>query len=300
MGDAVVQLPVFLLLAVGIGLCVVRWVRPRREALDGRGTGLLLLLILASMAGFLGAPFWWFDVRQSFSWDLPPLASRMLAAAAAALTVGSVLCLERPTRVRVRLYLLMLVTYIVPLTVAIVVAHLDRFDPAAFITYGFFAAVVAVSVPALYFLWDQPAIPSAEDAPRHPSALERASLVTTAGVTGAWGIALFVTDKGPSSVIWVWPGDLLSSRLIGVMLLSLAVGSFYSLLAPAAAPVMLAVTATYGVSVPLASAWNAFADKPVKPAYVWVFAVIAAGSLLALVLGRQPRRRWTRPSESGA
>ena len=63
------------------------------------------------MAGFIGSPFWCFDVRESFAWDLPPLASRMLAAAGVSLTVGAVMALERPTRHRVRLYLILLVAY---------------------------------------------------------------------------------------------------------------------------------------------------------------------------------------------
>jgi hypothetical protein len=73
--------------AVGAGLLISgvvwgyrRWVRPH-SALDMQGRGLVLLIALTFMGGFIGSPFWWLDVAQSFAWDLPPLASRMLAAA---------------------------------------------------------------------------------------------------------------------------------------------------------------------------------------------------------------------------
>ena len=58
----------------------LRWLRPRR-GLDRQARGLLALVILTLMGGFVGAPFWWTDPATSFSWKLPPLAGRMLASA---------------------------------------------------------------------------------------------------------------------------------------------------------------------------------------------------------------------------
>lgn len=57
-----------------------RWVAPH-TLLDLQGKGLVMLIVLTFMGGLIGSPFWWLDVAQSFAWDLPPLASRMLAAA---------------------------------------------------------------------------------------------------------------------------------------------------------------------------------------------------------------------------
>ena len=64
-------------LAVGYG----RWIKPHAAVLDWQGRGLLLLVVLTLAGGFIGSPFWWIDDARSFSWDLPPLASRMLASA---------------------------------------------------------------------------------------------------------------------------------------------------------------------------------------------------------------------------
>jgi len=292
--EVVQQLPALAFLAAGLGLGHRRWIRPRRHQLDRRGASLLLLLVLASMAGFVGSPFWWFDVRQSFPWDLPPLASRMLAAAGLSLTVGAVMTLERPTRQRLRLYLILLAAYLVPLAVT-VLFHLDRFDYSAPITYGFFAAVAAVTVPSVVFLRRQPPIVVEEGVARGAVAsAERSWFTGCATITGLWGLALLTTDDGPLDAVWVWPGDLLSSRLIAVMLLALAAGSVYSATRVDAVPVMLSVIVAYGAIVPLSSAANVLSGKPAKPAYIVVFAVLALGSVILLL------RRTAKPATAPA
>lgn len=290
MPDIMRQLPAIVFLAAGFGLGYRRWIRPRRDHIDRRSLRLLLLLILASMAGFIGSPFWWFDVQQSFAWDLPPLASRMLAAAGVSLTVGAVLALERPSRQRVRLYLILLVAYMVPLVVVVLAFHLDRFDFSAPITYGFFAAVATVTIPSVLFLHRQPQIISEKQPDdRSVTTGERTWLSLCGAATGVWGLALLVSDDGPLEMIWVWPGDLLSSRLIAVMLLALAAGCLYSAISPDVVPMMLLVIAVYGAMVPLATAANLLSDKPVKPAYVVAFTALSLGSVV--FLGRSSRRR---------
>src|SRR5581483_12153608 len=52
-----------------------RWIRPRH--LDLAGRSLLLLVVLTLVGGLLGSTGWWIDDPRSFSWTLPPLASRM-------------------------------------------------------------------------------------------------------------------------------------------------------------------------------------------------------------------------------
>ena len=80
-----------------------------------------------------------------------------------------------------------------------------------------------------------------------------------------WGLALFVTDDGPWGLIWVWPGDLLTSRLIAVMLLTIASGAVYALRYADVSRVMLGVIAVYGFGVMLANLWNILANLPVNP-----------------------------------
>jgi hypothetical protein len=72
--------------AVGLGLLVVTVIAAylaamRRGAPDDRGTPIAILALAATLAGgFWGAFAWWPDYSGGFSWDLPPLVARMLAA----------------------------------------------------------------------------------------------------------------------------------------------------------------------------------------------------------------------------
>ena len=59
-------------------------------------------------------------------------------------------------------------------------------------------------------------IPVTDDGP--VTGIVKGWLWGTAVLTAIWGLALFLTDAGPATLIWVWPGDLLTSRLIAVML----------------------------------------------------------------------------------
>jgi hypothetical protein len=93
------------LLLAGLALGYGRWIKPHASVLDWQGKGLLLLVVLTLAGGFIGSPFWWMDEARSFSWDLPPLASRMLASAGWSFVVVCWLVLERPTDRRLRLVL---------------------------------------------------------------------------------------------------------------------------------------------------------------------------------------------------
>lgn len=263
------------LLLVGLAAGYGRWIKPHAVVLDWQGKGLLLLVILTLAGGFIGSPFWWIDDPRSFSWDLPPLASRMLASAGWSFVVVCWLVLERPTDRRLRLVLLLLFVYLSPLALAAPLFHLDRFDPSAPITYGFFAIVALMTVSTLWYLLRQPRIfPESATDRQPPPPSVRWWLGIVAIVTALWGLALLITDSGPSPLVWVWPGDLLTSRLIGVMLLTIAAGSIYSLSSRGLARPMLAMNAVYGLGLTVASLWNALAGKPVKPAYALLFGIV--------------------------
>ncbi|MEP6988154.1 MAG: hypothetical protein ABI970_21300, partial [Chloroflexota bacterium] len=145
MNDIAIQvLGLLVFLAVIIG-SYWRWVRPHNINLETKG---VLLLIIATMTGgLIGSSGWWFDVPQAFSWDLPPLASRMLAVAGWAFGAATFMTLQWPTLQRIRLVLLMLAIYLIPLALAIVFFHLNRFNPSAPITYAFFIIVMGLIVP---------------------------------------------------------------------------------------------------------------------------------------------------------
>jgi hypothetical protein len=257
-----------------------RWIKAHARAAGPEQTGLMLLVLLTLLGGLIGSPFWWMDVERSFSWDLPPLAARMLGAAGFSFAAGAYMALERPTTHRLRQIVFMLFVYLTPLVLAIFLFHLDRFDFEAPITYAFFAVAGGMTVVNGFFLarrtpgvLDSPALSVAPTA-----AGEKIWLIIVALVTGLWGLALFITDNGVSDLIWVWRGDLLTSRLIGSMLLTIATGSLTALLHRDAARLMRLVTLIYGLGLALAAVWNAFAGLPVKWSYVVVFGVIGIGS----------------------
>lgn len=263
-----------------------RWIRLREVSIQGKG--MLLLTIVTFVGGLVGSVGWWLDDPRSFSWDLPPVASRMLASAGWAFGVATLAALQRPVPHRLRLVMLMLAAYLVPLLVAVPLFHLDRFDPAAPITYGFFALVLSMTVAALWYLFQQPAIVPDEPAGSlPPTPLVGAWLGLVAAVTALWGLALFITDNGLSSLIWAWPGDLLTSRLIAVMLLTIAVGAAYALRYADVSRVMLGMIAVYGFGVTLANLWNILASKPVNPSYVGAFGIIFLVSATLLIAERQ-------------
>ncbi len=283
-----VLVQVLILLAVS-GLVVWgyrRWIRHREVGIQGKG--MVLLTIVTLVGGLVGSTGWWIDDPRAFSWDLPPVASRMLASAGWAFGVVTIAALQRPVHRRMRLVMLMLTAYLAPLLLTIPLFHLDRFDPAAPITYGFFAIVLSMTVAALWYLFRQPVIVSDEPADSLPPAPPfGAWLGLVATLTALWGLALFITDNGPSGLIWAWPGDLLTSRLIAVMLLTIAVGTVYALRYADVSRVMLGVIAVYGFGVTLANLWNILVSQPVNPSYVAVFGTVFLVSATLLIAERQ-------------
>ena len=285
MFDLLLQLLGLGLLLGGVSWGYEHWIRPHTH-LSLAGRGLLLLVILTGMGGLIGSPFWWLDEPRSFSWDLPPLAGRMLASAGWAFMVASWLALKRPTYGRIRLLLLLLFIYLAPLVVAMFVFHLDRFDFAAPITYAFIIIAGGMSVTTVGYLIWQPQLLADEPPALLAPPLVRYWLAAVAPLLILWGIALCATDAGPWAWVWVWPGDWLTSQLIGVMLLALGVGAWYSQKAADTAVVMLAMLTTYGVGIAVASLWHGLVGKPIPVSYLIAFSVLALGS--AVVYKQSP------------
>jgi hypothetical protein len=284
MFDFLIQLLGLLLLFGGVAFGYWRWIHPHKTILTAQSRGLLLLIVLTLMGGFIGSPFWWADEARSFSWDTPPLASRMLASAGWSFVVVSYLALQKPVRQRIRLVLLLLFVYLFPLTLVTLLFHLNRFDFAVPITYAFFVIVVLMDVATGWYLLRQPTILSdTAQNQEQTGSFTQLWMLFTAILTGLWGLALFITDSGPVSVIWVWSGDLLSSRLIGVMLLAIATGLFYSFRFRDVAQVMLTTLITYSVGLTVASLWNLLFGKPFPVSYFAVFGIVALVSLFIRV-----------------
>ncbi|MDX1617126.1 MAG: hypothetical protein R3300_22670 [Candidatus Promineifilaceae bacterium] len=285
--DFLLQLFGLFLLLVGLAIGYRLWIRPHNDILNFQSRGLLLLILLTLMGGFVGSPFWWGDEARSFSWNTPALVSRMLASAGWSFVVVSFLALRRPSHRRLRLVLILLFVYLFPLTIAILLFHLDRFDFSAPITYAFFAIVILMDIASLWYLIRQPTIlPDESQDTELTSRILRLWMVFVAVLLGLWGLALFVTNTGPIKAVWVWKYDVLSTRLIGVMLLAIAAGLVYSLRQRDVAQVMLATTVTYGLGISAASLWNLVTGRSLPVSYLVTFAVVSLVSILFLLANR--------------
>lgn len=293
--DVLVQLLGLVILLGGLWFGYRQWIRPHNTTSTLEGRGLLLLVVLTLMGGFIGSPFWWTDQPLSFSWDLPPLASRMLGAAGWSFFAVCLIALRRPTYRRLRLVLILLFIYLTPLALAIVAFHLDRFDFSAPITYAFFAIVIVMMLVTAWYLVRQPQVIPSDERDLFPATVVvQTWLLIVATITAFWGLALLVTDSGPSTLVWAWPGDLLSSRLIGVMLVTITVGALYSFRYADTARMMLVMIMVYSLGITVASLWNLFFGLPIKPLYTSVFGVILLVSTVIYVSDRVPSQLRTR------
>ncbi len=236
------------------------------------------VLISTAIGGLLGAPFWWLDLQPSFAWDLPPVASRMLAAAAFAFGLAGIVVLERPSKSRTRLYLTLIAVYLVPMALVMVVLHLDRLNFLAPVTYGFFAVVIVLSVGSLSAL----ARRAGEGAPIAPRLPVQSWLLIAGIVLGVWGVALFAAPTTNYPLVFNWPKDPLSSRLIAAMLFTIAVAFLLSRNDTSRARLSLVFAGAYGVGVVGACLMNTAVGLPVPPLYSSGFAVIAVVSLFLL------------------
>ena len=288
MFDFVLQLFGLLLLLAGVAFGYWYWTRPHQNVLNLQSRGLLLLMFLTMAGALVGSPLWWADDERGFSWDLPPLVSRMLAAASWSFVAVSYMALRRPSYRRLRLVLVLVFVYLFPLTIAILLFHLDRFDFSAGVTYVFFIIVVLMDVASAWYLFRQPTILQDEAQDREPTALiVRLWMLFTAVLLGSWGIALFFSNTGPITAVWVWSYDVLSTRLIGVMLFAVAIGLLYSFRFRDVAHVMLATLVVYGVGISAASLWNVIVDEPFPVSYFVVFGLVSLVSLLLIVVNNK-------------
>ncbi|MFI0845420.1 hypothetical protein [Mesorhizobium sp. IMUNJ 23232] len=279
MSDAALFAIAVILLLIALTLGFRRW---GGADLGPSGSGAVARFVLVSTAvgGIVGAPFWWLDLTPSFAWDLPPVASRMLAAAAFAFGLAGIVVLDRPSEARTRLYLTLIPIYLVPLAVAVVLLHLDRFDFTAPVTYGFFAVVVVLSVGSLLTL-SRSAGSGSGGAPSGPIS---AWLLIAGIVLGIWGLALFAAPSTNYPLVFNWAKDPLSSRLIAAMLFTIAAAFLLSRGDAGRARLSLVFAGAYGAGVVAACLMNKAAGLPMPPLYAGGFAVLTVVSLLLLLV----------------
>jgi len=274
-----------------------QWVRPHR-ALGPSTVALLTLLAITFMGGFGGAFVWWFPELGVFGWKLPLLASRLLSGAGLAFALISMSALRFPTPGRVRLALIWLAVYLWPVALAALFAHLDRFDFSQALVPAFFAVVALMTGAATWFLVRRPWRLPDTKLPVPAAGAASATAIWLALIACffmVWSVLLFATDKGFSAAIWAWPGDLLTTRLIAAMLLTLSVGAWITRHDADLSGLMLGAITIYGLTAVTAHTVNAAMGRPFKISYCVAFgiaAIVSTGLLIARSRGhRMPTSR---------
>jgi hypothetical protein len=263
-----------IVLLAAMATAFARW---GREPGEGRGSPVgRFVLIATAVGGLIGAPFWWLDLPPSFAWDLPPLASHMLGVAALAFGVTGIAVLEHSSAARERLFYMLILAYLVPLALAAVILHLDRFDFARPVTYGFFAVVIVLCVGSALELSRGKDAGPVQFA---PGGTVRRWLIVAGVALAVWGAALFLVPTAPYPLVFNWPRDELSSRLIAAMLMTVALAFFLSRRDAGLARLALLFAGVYGMGVVAAGMMNAVGGKPMPLLYVTGFGVIGLVSL---------------------
>ncbi|MCK0169477.1 hypothetical protein MWU53_00230 [Aliiroseovarius sp. S1123] len=256
-----------------------------------RVEALAAFVLLGTLAGgFWGAFAWWQNLPYAFSWPLPGLAARMLAAAGWSFALASALALWRPYPTHLRLVLLMLWVYLAPLTAAILTQHLDRFDFTREVTVAFFIIVVLLLVTSSFSLLALPRQDLGTEEP--PNSLSSWALGLIGAVAGLWAVTLFLKPDGPWPLIWPWPGDALTTRLIASMFLTIAVGAIAARPDQQLGRTVFWTTITYGVGVVIAGVAHVMTAEPSPmgysdvtwpKSYMTVWGVLGAIAAVALV-----------------
>lgn len=257
----------------------------RRSPLHGRPRLARMVILATTAGGVIGATAWMQALPWSFSWDLPPLAFRFLAVAGLAFGVCGLLALARPSPARSAQFLGLLGLYLGPLTLAILALHLDRFSFDRPVVIAFFAIVLLLLAGLAATL------------PQLPPRLSRpqgAIATLTSLIAAAWGLALFLWPAGPLPLIWPWPSDALTSRLIAAMFLTVAAAQPFA--GDRASRISAhALTATYGCGIALACLAQIAQGKPAPLAYLYIW-----GALGLLNAAKLLTARATAPSHASS
>ena len=246
----------------------------------------LATLCVVLVGGLAGAPFWFADYGPSFSWDLPPLASRLLGAAALAFGIAGIWVMRHATQSTVRAYLIMLLAYLLPIMFAATVLHSDRFDWRAPITPAFFLIVGGLSFAGILHLVRNDAARLPKGLRLHMPPWVRILFILVSILAFIWAAVLFLFPSNGPVLIATWPGDPLSSRLIGTMFFTIAVAALAALHDAERARTALVLYAVYGFGVVAAGIFSVAAGKPMPVAYVFGLGGLAAAAIAILSAGK--------------
>lgn len=224
-------------------------------------------IILTTIVGLCGAPFWWLDLELSFAWNLPALGSRLVAVAGVAFGITGLMVLGFPSPRRTRLYLIMIVVYTVPLLASAALFHLDRFDFGHLDSWGFFlitgGMAAAASIELMRVMSTHPGLPTR----RFDGQVIPVWLVLVGVMMIGWALALYLAPDTIFPAVFVWPKDPLSSRLIAAALLTIGAAALLSTSDVKSGKLALSLHGIYGVGVIAALGVKASNGLPIPLLY---------------------------------
>ena len=259
-----------------LGMVLGEGVLQRRMPLAGAARQARVLALMAGVGGLVGATAWGQNLPYAFAWALPPVAAWFLAVAAVAFGVTALRAAWIGSVGHLRMIAVLLVVYLGPLAVAVVVLHLDRFDPLVPSTYVFFAIVLGMVIAAILTLLRLP------DEVR---GLTSGMLGLIGLLAGLWGLVLFIWPAGPWPLIWPWPQDPLTTRLIAAMFLTIAAACHFAE-GPTERRTAYILCLLYGVGISLVVALALWLGKPASLAYLAFWALVAVAAVRGLLSER--------------
>ena len=269
-----VQLIGLVVLVLGTALGEV--LLQRRMALAGAAREARFLAVIAGVGGLVGVTVWWQNPDYAFAWALPPVAARFLAVAGVAFGAVALRAAWIGTIGHLRMIAAMLLVYLGPLAAAILLLHLDRFNPSAAITYAFFAIVLTMVILSMRALLRPP------DEVR---GLTSGMLGLGGFLAGLWGLVLFLWPAGPWPVLWPWPQDPLTTRLIAAMFLTVAAACHFAE-GPAERRTAYILCLLYGAGIGVVVSLALLAGKPASLAYLIFWALVMVAAVRGLVSER--------------
>ncbi len=285
MSDLAFQSLGLVLLLIGMGL-VEAWLQ-HHNRMSGALRQARLLAVLAGVGGLVGAVAWWQNLPYAFGWTMPPVAARYLSMAGIAFGFTALRAARIGTIGHLRLIAAMLAVYLGPLAVAALTLHLDRFDPAAPATYGFFTTVVVMLIAAIATLLRLPT---------NERGLSSDALTFIGLSAGLWGVVLFLWPDGPIRTLWPWPDDPLTTRLIASMFLTVATACLMAEGRAERVTVEL-LCALYSTGIVFTTTLAVATGKPGSSTYLVFWTLVGITAIRAWIRGRvsSPRPGPNRP-----
>jgi len=263
-----------------------------------RGVPLLARFVTIFLlgGGLVGMTTSFFLLKGAWPWQMPDLAYRFLAGAAAAYAVGSLITLLRPNWPASELLMTTVVLYGIPLALAMVFGR-NAVDWGELVAWSFLSLVIpAVAIALLTVAVNWNAARPAEPAIGRELRMTLLVLGILASVVGAW-VYLAPRDSG---AVWPWaelgPWKPLDTRLLASMLLTIGGGALLVAyrnrwsMAQVFLPMLWAycVVASIGLAIH-ADATPAFRTEDIT--YITIFSIVLVVTALLFILQRQQTRK---------